>query len=378
VGPWTGYSFFPTERAHGPLVFIPSVSITEEYNDNIFLDNARRESDFITQITPAIRVVSEGGNYRIGAGYSFTSEKYAKHTEFDAAFRRHNVFAEGFWRATPVLTLTLIDTFVFGNDTNLVSTEGVSSGRRNESWSNTFTPGVIWQASPTDTVRAYVTYIIQRFTGEEARDSDSYSIFGELAHAFTPRLSGTVSSEYFHQTVQGQPDTTSHIPRIGVIYRITPTLTGSVAGGPAITSRDGETDVSPAVTAILDQQFKFGGARFQYDRRVGTAGGLGGTTENQTAALSLVLTRLAKDFTLGFTASYFRSESLGNDPTGVDVQTYQLGVRAAYAFTPWAYGLIGYNFFRQRSDSAPGVLATDVDQNRIFVGVQFAYPIRKD
>ena len=42
----------PTRRA--PLTITPSFTITEEYNDNVLLDNRNRVSDFITGFTPGI------------------------------------------------------------------------------------------------------------------------------------------------------------------------------------------------------------------------------------------------------------------------------------------------------------------------------------
>jgi hypothetical protein len=374
LGPWTGYSFFPAGRARGPLVLIPSVSITEEFNDNIFLDNSRRESDFITSITPAIRLVGQGATYRLTAGYSFTADKYAQHSEFDSVFRRHDLFADGFWRLGPRLTLTLNDALVFSNNTNVVSTTAVSTGR-DEALANTLSGGVIWQVSPTNVLQSRATWTTQHFKSAETPDSDGYSVGIDFIHAFTPRLSGSIGYEFFYQTVADEPSSTTHTPRIGGTYRFTRTLTGTVSGGVSLTSRSGQTETSPAIGASLTQLLRLGVANVTYDRRVGTSGGLGGSTDNQTVTGSLVLDRLLRDFSLAFTATYVRAESLGNDPTGIDVQTYQLGIRAAYAFTPWMYGLIGYNWYRQRSDSSANVRATDVDQNRIFVGVQLTYPI---
>ncbi len=375
LGPWTtGYSFFPTARAHGPLVLIPSVAITEEFNDNIFLDNSRRESDFITSITPSIRLVSEGARYRLAAGYSFSADKYAKHSEFDSVFRRHDFFAEGFWRLAPTLTLTVTDTLTFSNNTNVVSTTAVSTGR-DEALSNTLAGGVIWQVSPTNVLQSRASWTTQHFKSAESHDSDGYSIGTDFIHAFTPRLSGSIGYEFFYQTIQDEPSSTTHTPRIGGTYRFTRTLTGTVTGGVSITSRSGQTDTTPAIAASLTQLLKLGSASVGYNRSVGTSGGLGGSTDNQTATGSLVFDRLLRDFTLAFLATYVRSESLGNDPTGIDLQTYQLGIRAAYAFTPWMYGLVGYNWYKQTSDSAANVRAADVDQNRVFVGLQFSYPI---
>ncbi len=46
-------TFFPEVPVRGPLVFFPTFTISEEFTDNVFLNNAVKESDFITGFTPA-------------------------------------------------------------------------------------------------------------------------------------------------------------------------------------------------------------------------------------------------------------------------------------------------------------------------------------
>ena len=41
-----------------PITLLPSITISEEYNDNILLDNRNRQWDLITGITPAINFKS--------------------------------------------------------------------------------------------------------------------------------------------------------------------------------------------------------------------------------------------------------------------------------------------------------------------------------
>jgi NAD(P)H-quinone oxidoreductase subunit 5 len=52
-----GAGFFPPIPVRGPIVFSPTLTITGEYNDNILLDNNRRESDFVIGVTPGARTV---------------------------------------------------------------------------------------------------------------------------------------------------------------------------------------------------------------------------------------------------------------------------------------------------------------------------------
>src|SRR5947207_5855265 len=119
-----------------PFTLLPSITISEEYNDNVLLDNRNRQWDLITGITPAINFIWESRTHRLIAGYNFTAELYMRDSGRDNAVNAQNFTLDGMWRATERLTLTLTDGLTATTDTNLISPEGVSVGR-NRSWSNT-------------------------------------------------------------------------------------------------------------------------------------------------------------------------------------------------------------------------------------------------
>ena len=112
-----------------PLTILPSITISEEYNDNVNLSNANRTSDWITGFTPALNVIYESATYRLSAGYNFTAEMYARDPDRNAAFNRQNFDLDTQWQPTEQLTLTLLDGFTFSTDTNVIAPEGVSTGR---------------------------------------------------------------------------------------------------------------------------------------------------------------------------------------------------------------------------------------------------------
>ena len=86
---------------------------------------------------------------------------------------------------------------------------------------------------------------------------------------------------------------------------------------------------------------------------------------------------LERDLTVDFSPTYTMTKSIGHG--GIDVRALTVVFRAAYQVTPWLSALASYNFFRQRTDTAltaGGLVVNDVDQNRVFLGLQFGYPIR--
>jgi predicted porin len=113
---------------------------------------------------------------------------------------------------------------------------------------------------------------------------------------------------------------------------------------------------------------------------VGTAGGLGGLTVNDQVGLLVSITNLMRGLILEFSPRYTSSKSEGDE---VDVDAFRLALQATYQINRWLNAVGGYEFFRQRSDGTLTTisgrrLANDADQNRVYIGLQVAYPIRLD
>jgi hypothetical protein len=362
-----------------PLTLTPTLTLEEEYNDNILLNNNDKRWDFITRFTPGLALEVERPIYRLTAAYSFSAEIFARESSLNRAFDVHNFILDGFYRASPRLTLILSDTFTFTTSTNLLGTEGVATGR-SRGFSNALSGGAAWQFDPRTTLRGGASWTVLRFDRSELQDSDVYRASADVDRALTHRLSGSLGYEFGFLDVEREEELTTHTPRLSLTYRFTETLTGSVVGGPTFEVTDSGTRVTPAVTASLRQRLKWGSLGADYSRTVGTAAGLGGTTVNQSVGASALLTTPLKGLTVGFGPRYSIAES---DDDRIDVKSFSLPLSATYRFTRWLALVASYQFFQQRShsritDVAGASLANDVDQNRISIGLQFGYPIRFD
>jgi len=363
-----------------PLTILPSLTITGEYNDNIFLDNHNRVSDFILGLTPGLAVVYERPTYRLTAGYNFTAELFATETQQSHAFDRQNFWLDSRWRVDPQLTFTLSDAFIYSADTNLVSTSGVATGS-NRSYSNNLAGGVAWQLDPFWTLRANAGWTLERF-GSGLEDSDVYRIGVGAERRLTPLLTGTTGYEFAYFNIKGEPNFVTHTPRIGARWQVTETIGLSLSAGPSFELReDGQTHVTPAVSAGYSQRVPFGALGLSYDRSIGTAAGLGGPTDDDLITGYVTVTTLLRGLTIQFLPRYSVVES----PHGnrIDIRAFTAALYTTYRLTDWVSLIGGYQFFHQRSDSTVVTrigtpIAADADQNRVFVGVQFGYPIRID
>jgi hypothetical protein len=370
----------PPPPTRAPLTITPTFTITEEFNDNIDLDNENRDWDLITGFTPGVSLNLETPTYRLTAAYNFTAEVWARHPERNAAFDRQNFTLDGFYQVSPEVILTLADQFTLNTDTNLIATERVATGS-DGGWSNSVTPGVTWRIDPLTLLRTVGSYTMQRYDAREQAESDVFRFDTTLERVLAPRFSGTLGYQFSYFIIEDEDRTTAHTPRIGGIFRATPTITLTVNGGPMFVEQGDDRYVTPAATAIYRQATGFGSVSAFYDRNIGTAGGLGGTTINQLIGGSIDVITLRRGLTLTFAPQYSIVET--HESNRIDVESLILPVSATYRFNDWIAAVASYQFFRQRSDStfrteSGAELARDGDQNRIFVGLQFGYPFRLD
>jgi hypothetical protein len=374
----------PRQALRAPVMLTPSVTVTEEYDDNVFFNNDRREWDFITSIIPGLSLSVERPTWRVNASYDFAARLYARDTDRSSAFDRQHFTFDGSYQVNPALTLALAESFSFTTGLNVFAPEGVATGRES-SWSNAIRPSATARLDPLTTLRGGGSWTVARFDGEGLRDSDTWRADAAVDRLLTPRLRGTLAYDFAFFQIQTAPDVTTHTPRAGATYEFTPTLSGTLLAGPTFEQREeGDSRVTPAITASVVQRFQWGWVTLAYDRAVGTAGGLGGTSDNQVVGGSVAVTTLMRGLTVEVSPRYRTFES-DDSPIGtIDVRAFSFPLQVTYQMNPWLAFTAGYSFLHQRSDSnivstTTGTsLANDVDQNRVFFGVQVGYPIRFD
>ena len=362
----------------GPVRLTPSIAISEEYNDNIFLNNRNRQWDFITNLTPALTLVIQRPEYDLSAGYSFRNVWYAREDRLNNAFDSQNFVASGHYRLSRDVTLSASDSFVLSRSTNLVSSQGFSTGRQ-ESWSNNFYPGLTWQVTPLNNLSLTATYGVLRFEGAgTGADSDTYGIQGNFTHAFTTRFSGIIGYGFTYLDLRAQPNSSTHSPTIGFSYLLTPTLSATITGGAAVTDIAGDTFVSPSGTASIVQTFSFGAASLNYSQGVGVAGGFGSTTDTQTVSALLTLSTLVRGLLVTLGPAYNNSKSLSSSQPGrADVRNVTFNIGATYQIAQYASLFGGYTFLYQRTGASSST-QIDANQNLVRFGLQFGYPFDFD
>ncbi len=380
LGPF-GPVFNPSEP-HSPFNLTPTLSVQEEFNDNVFLNNQNRRADFITSFTPGLTLSLLNPVYRLTASYDISAELYALNSSLSNIGNRQNFLADASYDFSPALTLSLNDRFSKTYNSPQATDQGVSTGRT-QAMTNSIAPGVSYKLTAVDTLRAVGGYTFTRIDRgqqqqqqqqqqpqqQQSSDSDIYQIDSSLDHTFTARYTGTLGYQIQRIDFTGQPSSIVHSPRIGGTYQVRATTTASSSGGLSIRTSAGATTVSPAGTATLTEQFKFGSASLTYNRSVSPVGTLAQISDTQTIGGAVLVTSLMRGLTLTVAPRYTKTDSSNFKST-----TLTGDIAVSYQISPWISVFGSYTLLRQQS-SGGGTANIDMDQNRVSFGLQTRYPI---
>jgi len=378
--PRSPLDFLYAPPAQGPLAVTPSLTITEQFNDNVFLTHSNKSFDFITQFSPMVMLQAQQPGFQLLSSFSFTAEIYAKNTELDSAANQLSFLTALSYQATPGVALSLTDGLTYSRNSNLAAISGVSSGRE-RSWSNVFAPGATVQLTPRTTWRVSGGYTLERFgSGTNSQNSDLYRIGTGFGYTLTPRLTLTADYNFGYFDVEHQPTAFNHTLRFGGTYQLTPTLSVTATAGPSLTLSNGDTEVTPAATASIAKQMSWGSISAFYDQAIGTNGGFGGITNNQSFGGSLAVTTLMRGLFIILTPRYSitktTSATTGASKSNTDIDALTVSLSARYQIARYV-GLVGsYQLFHQTGSGGGRTSnSLDVDQNLVTFGVQFGYPI---
>jgi len=378
LGPsiFVGPDLFNPPAQQGWLSIMPTFTLSGEYDDNVGQRSSDRESDFSIGFTPGLMASVQRRGFTLLAGYNVSGSISVQDASLNNFGKHQQFFGNMNYQVAPNLTFTLQDRFIRDENSNAVTTAGQSVGGRN-AMRNTLTPRLRWQATPTTGFGLIGSYTLLRYgeTDSESRhrDSDTYRLGINADHQFTNRLTGMLDLTAAYFDFEDESPARTYTLRPGFIYDLTPTLGVRLSAGPSLVDRRGDQEVKPAISAALTQAFKFGSVLVGYDRAV-TAGAFD-IEDVHSFFAALTVPTLVRGLQFSFVPRY----SIVNRDLLVETSGQQterttaltLNLRAVYQIAR-NFSLVGsYTFFHQTDDRGTG----DIDQNRVFFGVQYAFPI---
>ena len=328
-----------------------SLSLAEQYNDNIYLAHSGRVSDYITLITPSVTLSTRTEKADVRVNYSPTVNLYGKHDENNST--THQASARGLFRLSEKMDLTVADSFVHSREASVIRAiegSGPIIQAQQRITTNTLTGDLSYRLSGKTTLLATTAYTI---TDSSAATGDVAVYLGGLGatYLFNERTTLRANFTYTLYDYKITRDGREQDYTIGANYRITPTITIDGFGGLSITTIEDpdRTTTGPTGGLSVTKTFERGVATLAYRYSV-VAGVESGTpvksqtltfrysvpvTSSLDASLSAFYNRYKSVITEGITEATSRDDMGGS-------------VDASYRILPWLSATLSYSYIKSR------------------------------
>ena len=356
----------PAALAQTGWVVLPSFSLSEEFDDNVFVSTTDPQSDFITRFTPGLQLGYRSEPFTLLASASIDAEIYVNNPELSGPANRKRAALEMKYLPFRLLTVSLNVTY-FETDTpsELVPTTGLQLGR-NKSTQLAIIPAASYQITSVDTATA--SYAFFRDTLVGGLDNDTHRVRLGYARQLTPLDTGFINYRLHVFEAQENPTTITNTPTLGWKRQLTPNTVLTLEAGPRFVSGGPsfvDDTVEPEAYASLEHSFKLAKVALEYHRTEAVVVGQPGKVELEsvTGSFEIEPVKLLK---LRFKPGYYRTFG-GADPTAT-VYGFLLG--ALYPITSWLTARLDYHFAYQKQAD------TTLPHNIVTLGLDIVYPVR--
>jgi len=318
-----------------------SLSLSEEYNDNIFLEHSDRKSDFITYLSPGLDFSLKSINSELRLGYSPAFSYYSSHNELNST--AHRFTANGIFKLSERLSFTLTDTFVKSSELRDIRTVP-DIGPITERIERTLhTIGGSISHSLRDNLSCTLGASYSDAKEPGFSEVKSYSGNMGLNYRRSERTTLSANARYVKYDYNLASDATGQDYTLGVTYRITPTLTVRATGGATNTKIEdtGGSDTGFVGGVDFTKTFEKGEAALSYRQSVIAGVENAEPLRTQTASLSL-RRPITNKIAAAVSASYSKFESVKR--TNVDTDEISFGADLTYNLRPWAGLALSYSY----------------------------------
>lgn len=413
----------PIPNSHAKVVVNSSLSVAEQFTDNLFFTFANKQEDFGTFITPTIRATFSNKDIKIGAAYSASAQFYVNNTRANAVshgtnfiidlpflnrkFHQLEVRVNESFNISPSLPAFSENDSRFNGDGEGagagpgggagglggggggggagVGGLGGNGGLAGNSLNNS---GIINQRSTglsyRNRARLLLLYHFNPRWDGRFTYANSFRGGGSLQNALThsirvgwryklsqrTRLNGGYSPRLAVFSGGGGGTgsggrATSHSLYLGANHKLQPTTRVNVRVAGTVTDTEtGVTRLNFTGRASISKAIPGGSVGLRLNQGIGSGGGIAAsTTLNQTAVLtaSKSITRLIGSF-VNF--GYSRNRSLSGRI--IETDTYQFRGGLSITLLDWLGGGVTYSYRNQDSKGSAGNTASS---NSIFIGL---------
>jgi len=233
--------------------FIPRISISEEYTDNLFLTDSNKEHEYITTISPGFTAQILGKNS--GAEISYDPE-YAVYDEYDDYDGwRHSVELSGWSELSKNTRLEVSDSFLYTEDPMIDSDIAAlraedpdvlidSTIRRNRQTYYTNTAGInlIHQFGRADSFNLGFVYSFLENDDPIYEDNERYNPYVGLTYWFAPEWRSEIRGDYIKGEFDDSDDLDGWYGSARLIKRFSRHLEGFVQYAHWLVEYDGNSE----------------------------------------------------------------------------------------------------------------------------------------
>jgi hypothetical protein len=282
------------------LVLIPYLTLSERYDDNIFQNSANKEDDFVTTITPGIRLYYvPRRDTRLNFEYRADFDIYAENSDANEGAHRLDLRFTG--QLTRLLLLEASERFSLTEDPGdrIIDPEDTggnpeSEQRRGQVLRNDARVRLGVQVTPRIDLTPYFAHLLRDVDEPDEVDETRYQIGGEIGYLTNTlrrnRAFASYDVTFFDFSRNGIPeqgappdetDFVVHTANVGYRHNFTSTLVADAAIGYAVAVSDSDDpnddDESSVVGTIgFIKTLRTGAYSLRYSRSFTSGGGGGG------------------------------------------------------------------------------------------------------
>jgi hypothetical protein len=319
------------------------------------------DEDFITEISPKIRLVIDKRGYTLDAFYRMDSIFY--HDEPANNYLAHSAGLRIDAELAKGTTLAVNETFRATKDSLSAMEEGIQTSRSDILY-NTVSLDIVHRLGPAASLRLGAANRISGFEDPALNDTrtDTASIGANynLNEKRSTSLTYTFSN-YSFDTAWGVTHTETHSLRVGLDEQLSPTLSFRLSGGVVYTPGL-KDDLDWTASADLAKTLKNTTASLVYRRSVSNSSGLSGEISFNDRVEAGLSHEFSHSISTAITGALTKSRS--KPSRAVDLDSYSAGLSVSWQPYPWMTAGLGYTKFNQ---SSAGSGASDLDRDRTYI-----------
>lgn len=322
-----------------------ALSLTEQYNDNIFLSHSDKVGDYSTVIAPSVALSTRTEKSDVMINYSPTFIYYNSNSERNSI--SHQASGTGHIRISEVAALTLSDSFVQSKDSLIIrSIEGAGPVTRSQETitTNTLSGSLSYRLTEQLSLEPALAYTSTENSQTDISNIDTIRGSIGVNYLITGRTTLRTGAAYTHYDYSIGSDANSQDYILGVNHRFTPTITADLYGGFNMTQIDGgQSDTGYIGGISITKRFETGEASIAYVHSV-----IPGLQNSSPLKSQLWSLRYSAPVTAYLDAtvsgSYGHYKALGGSGTDQDRVDMSGSAGLSYRLSPWASLTVAYTY----------------------------------